>query len=158
MNRVEFKKVKVQSRFFLYPTPVQKEKKYLIVVDEHWGELAQWMIYFKVMVSPDTSPDYLQLQPEKHTDGITRIFSINWSLIDIDLLPNRHLDSDKATKIEKVLESKLLSFVSNGSQQSWEDLLRAWDKQMKCQTCQRLGITDSKMNLVFNKIDLGFLK
>ncbi len=146
--RNEFRSIKQQESFYLYPLPVIKGNKYLIETkfpDFFIDSLAKGYLD-----SPDINKSFL-IEEKIHNDGKTPIYSINIEKLHFKFLTKREDDLIKAKGIEKVLTEKIKS-VLKGALDSKEDLHHRFQKQLLCSTCQSLGINSSDISKWLSKL------
>lgn len=146
--RNEFKKVKIKDSTYLYPVPVVKGNKYLILVDEEFADffIESWRNDF--LSSPDQRPEYLKFF-NIHSDQQTNIFVIDFNKLSFTFLNQQEA---KALKIQEVLTGKIASYLAQKDSGNKEDLTRAFEKQMSCKTCLDLGIKSSEVVTWISKL------
>ena len=83
--RVDFKRVSFDNKFFLYPTPVIKNQKYLIEVGKSWADFFIFCLLHGFIPSPDGNLSYLR-EDRIHTDGKTMIYQVSIADLKFDLL------------------------------------------------------------------------
>jgi ASC-1-like (ASCH) protein len=141
--RNQYKQVSFSVLNFLYPTPVIKELKYLIELDEKLTNFFIFAFEHKYLESADSKPSFL-VEDRVHEDGRTKIYQIDYSNLHFSLLKNKSLDLKKANSIEKLLRKKIVEFL-RGEEKSKDALLNTFEKQKKCSTCLKLGIDDPNL-------------
>jgi hypothetical protein len=138
-----FKEAKVLNKVLLYPFPVIVTNKYLIDLENISAKFIIAAYKNKYIDSPDSS--LLSYSQNKiHTDGKTPIYIIKLDKLVFNLLSNKELDLQKSSSIEKLLNKKIIAVLLN-QEDSKEDLLKCYEKQLKCSTCQKLGIQTDEL-------------
>lgn len=150
--RKVFKSTTINNQLLLYPVPVIKEEKYLIFTTSKFEKFYLFSFEAELINSPDSDKTFLD-KLRLHTDSKTWIYSINVDKLKFNILPNKHLDPDKASKVEAVISDKIKAFLRDEID-SEKKLLKVMTAQLKCSTCQKLGIDNSPLKEVLQRIDL----
>ncbi|MGB0452913.1 MAG: hypothetical protein ACPGJV_04290 [Bacteriovoracaceae bacterium] len=143
LMRNSYKKVFVAGECFLYPEPVIKDNKYLLLVDEDFSEFIIEAFKMGIIDSLDDRPQFIR-ELRVHSDGRTSIYEFNYSELHFKFLPNRESDLDKATQIEKILSQKIISCLLKENE-SLANFKKAYLKQTQCSVCEGLGIKEGTL-------------
>ena len=147
-----YKKVKVKTKdtCLLYPTPVVKEQKHLIEVDESLSDFFIFALEENFLQSVDSAPEYLA-QKSVHSDKQTVIYEFIYVKLHFNLLKNKESERQKALTIEELLSKKIVSALKKETL-AIESLFKVYEKQKICSTCKTLGIEDLLIAKLLNKI------
>lgn len=148
--RTEFKNVVSEGQFLIYPTPVIKEKKYLISLEEKFVDFFCYAIKQGFLKSPDYFPSWM-VKNKIHTDGRTDIYEINYQKLEFQLLLYAEGDQEKAKTIEMLLTKKIIACLKS-EEGATVDLIKSFEKQKKCSTCQKLGILEESLDKLINSL------
>ncbi len=142
-----YKMAQRKDEVTLYPYPVNKEKKHLIVVRDSWeARIALYCLNAGALADPlSDQRSYEELA--QHLDGQTprfRILPDKWQLV---FLPQRKLDEAKAAIIEGLIAKKVaqLFLHKKDARKIMADLQYRFKKQQECSECQKLGILDTEL-------------
>lgn len=147
--RNEFKKVEIKNTVYLYPYPVIKNAKYLIEIEKEFEPFFIQSFKNKYLASPDSHPPFL-IDSHLHEDGATKIYTIKIEDLCFNFLPNRANDLAMALKTEQIISKKIIDVLMR-KQGSKINLKRIYENQLKCSSCQSLGI---ESNLISDWINL----
>jgi hypothetical protein len=130
--RDEFRVTAGNGPQYLYPWPVMKENKYLILSKYP----ASFILAFKhhFLTSADSDKSYLKLEGQ-HSDGKTPIYSIEVDKLNFKLLG----DKEEVQKINEVLNNKIKDVLLD-KEKAKEALKKRFESQLNCKTCQANGI------------------
>jgi hypothetical protein len=147
-----FKKVPLKDKEFclIYPSPVIKESKYLIQVEDQFAAFFVNALKESFLPSPDINKEYIY-EHGTHSDGNTTIFHIRKEILQFNLLVNHKLDSEKAKVINNLLNNKIISVLKLG-ENAKKELSYRFKKQKECSTCQKLGILNPKLEDLINTL------
>lgn len=143
--RNTFKEVKILNKSFLYPLPVVLGKKYLIDLENLSVEFIIYAFENRFIESPDSSLTFYS-QNGTHTDGKAPYYIISLDKVIFNLLIHKNLDPKKSSSIEQLLNKKIVA-VLRREENSKEELLKCYEKQLKCSTCQKLGIQTDELKM-----------
>jgi hypothetical protein len=136
----------------IFPTPVEKKSMFLIQAPsiEH-AELYKYLLDFGALADPLKSPSLYEKRGI-HTDGVTDIFDLKWSDLQLELLPQRELDLNRAHILEKLFSKKFEALFQKMDQRSEliKDIQFRFSKQQQCSECQKLGIGSLELEAWFN--------
>jgi hypothetical protein len=146
-----------QSKFgiLLYATPVEKQSMFLINAPSilH-AEIYKHLLDFGVLSSPLQSP---QLYDKRglHTDGITEIYDLRWSTLQLKLLPQRGSDLNRANILENLFAKKFEKLFLNmdDKDELIKDMQFRFSQQQLCSECQKLGIGNTELVTWFAALD-----
>lgn len=148
--RKEFKKVNIKNSTYLYPFPVVKDHKYLISIDESFAPFFILSWRNEYLALPDEKPSYLDFL-DFHSDKQTCIYTINADKLNFYFLNE---DTARTNKIHEILSKKIRA-VLNKEDHARDNLQKAFEKQMKCQTCIDLGIKSPEViNWISSLVDI----
>jgi hypothetical protein len=128
----------------VYPTPVDKNAMFLIAAPsiEH-AELYKHLLDFGALNNPLQS-SRLYERIRLHTDGVTPVYEMIWSELQLTLLPEREVDLNRAIILEKLFSRKFENLFLNMDQKTelLKDIQFRFAQQQLCSECQKLGIGD----------------
>ncbi len=130
-----FKICSFKGENFFYPTPVISDLKYLIWIDSDFSDffLKSWKEGF--LDHPDNNPNYLDFL-RIHSDNKTKITKIIYDKLYFTFLLGNKKESLSANQ---VLSSKIMAVLKK-EKDSISELSRTFNNQLKCKTCQKLGV------------------
>jgi hypothetical protein len=141
--RQEFREVQVQNKTYLYPFPVIKGNKYLIEIPKEFSHFVILSLENGFLYSPDQDKNYLN-EIGVHTDGNTPIFKINFQKLSFEFLSHSEVDPDKAKTLHQLISKKIIA-VLEGEESAKDKLKHRFEMQLKCSTCQSLGIEEPEI-------------
>lgn len=136
INRNEFRHVIINNKSFLYPFPVIKEKKYLIIVNPQFATFFIECFLKGYLLSPDKKNSFY-INESVHSDGKTPILKFNFNKLHFNLLQNEKSAPDKAQTINKLLNQKIIA-VLRDEKDAINKLEKTIENQKKCHVCQSL--------------------
>lgn len=149
--RIIFKSVRVENKTFLYPFPIIKEKKYLIEIDEKFADFYIHALEHGKLLSFDENPLWM-IEKTIHSDGNTIIYELNLESIEFTLLSHPEKDPTKAETINILLNKKMRACL-NGEDNAFQALLKTYQNQLSCSTCQSLGIEDPALKQLIDMLE-----
>jgi hypothetical protein len=150
-----YKIAKSKFGVLIFPTPVDKKAMYLINAPtiEH-AEIYKYLLDFGALKDPFIYPEHYQ-RIRIHTDAVTEIYDLKWSLFRLELLPLRELDLARAIILENLLSRKFEKLFLNMDKKKEliKDIQFRFSKQLECSECQKLGIENLELIAFFNNLD-----
>lgn len=140
---ITFKKTKTEDVFFIYPTPVIKDKKYLIQTNSEIEARVKLALLNSGVLKTPLKDENIYEKVKLHKDGTTWIYQLNENSEWL-ILKNRKLNLDKAKKVEDVLKNKIISVfkIETNFDQHIIKILKIYKAQTNCSECQKLGIKE----------------
>jgi hypothetical protein len=136
----------------LYPVPVDKERTYLLVAKSPGeAKLLKHLLDPGYLRDPLTWPEVYE-DAGRHVDEQTPRFTVNWSALRLEFLPNRGLDLTRAEILEGLMARKIAALATGKDPVSVDDLIFRFRKQQECAECEKLGINAPELEAWF----LGF--
>lgn len=148
--RKEFKSVNIKDDCFLYPLPVIKEQKYLLKVPPKFASFFIKALKNDFLLPPELDWG-LWNEVGVHTDQKTLIFTFDREKLKFDFLPSSKGNEQKAETINQILNKKVKS-VLNSEKDSFKDLMKTFENQKKCSTCQSLGILSPMLSELLEEL------
>ena len=145
--RQVFKQVKLNNCTYLYPMPVIKNHKYLIQIDDQYVYFFMHAFEHAFVASPDEKLNWLVFS-HVHTDGNTSIFTISFDQLVFRFF---EVDNDQSIKLTQLLTQKIKAVLKQDIL-AVDKLKQIYLNQLKCSTCQSLGIAQPKLKQL-----IGFL-
>jgi hypothetical protein len=140
----------VNGQILLYPTPVIKHQKYLLLA--HNPLQAQ-------ILSSGFAHGVLHLDAFKkidvHTDGATPIYQLNGEMTSVGLLPERASNLERAMQLESILWKHIFNLYqadANSKSQLQSKLAQIYANQTSCSSCLALGIQAERLAHFFDEI------
>ena len=97
----------------VYPTPVEKDAMFLIAAPSMGhAEIYKHLLDFGALNNPlQSSHPYERIR--LHTDGVTPVFELKWSELELKLLPGREVDLKRALILEGLFSRKFENLFLN---------------------------------------------
>ncbi|MAE59559.1 MAG: hypothetical protein CME69_11800 [Halobacteriovorax sp.] len=138
-----FKKTKTEEIILLYPTPVIKDKKYLIQTGSEVEARVKLALLNSGILKTPLEDKTIYEKVRVHKDGKTKVYQLN-EVSEWLTLENRKLNIEKAKKVEDVLKNKIISLFEKDSNidEQIKKVLKVYQAQINCSECQKLGIKE----------------
>jgi hypothetical protein len=139
----------------VYPTPVEKDAMFLISAPsmEH-AEIYKHLLDFCALNNP-LQASHLYERIRLHTDRVTPVYELKWSELELEFLPEREVDLNRAIILEKLFSRKFENLFLNMDQKTelLKDIQFRFAQQQLCSECQKLGIGDPALVAWFAALD-----
>lgn len=147
MNKRQYKFAQNKDSFFIYPFPVDKKRKFLLLCDSKKQALILQHCLMGGYLEDPLSSSHCYNYEGLHLDGQTPLYRINEDKFHLALLEFRQQDPQKAEIIEKNISKKILQLMEQDS--DWpviqHSIAHRYKKQQQCSECQKLGILQSSL-------------
>lgn len=126
----------------IYSIPVEKDSMFLIIAPsvEH-AEIYKHLLDFGALSNPLDSPRLYE-KIGLHTDGFTPVYELKWGDLQLELLPQREVDLNRALILENLFSKKFekLFLAMDKKKELINDIQFRFSQQQLCSECQKLGI------------------
>ena len=140
---IVFKKTKIEGDILLYPTPIIKDKKYLIQTKSEVEATVKLALLNSGLLKTPLEDELVYEKVRIHKDGKTQIYKLDENTKWLTLI-NRTLNIEKAKKVETVLKNKITLLFN--SEINFDDqvnrISKIYQAQTNCSECQKLGIKE----------------
>ncbi len=133
----------------LYPTPVDKERTFLIVTETlREAKLLKHLLDPGYLRDPLEWPDSYR-HTGLHADQRTPCFVVRWEALRLEYLPDRGVDLTRAEILEGIIAKKIARLVDPADTGALDDLLFRYQTQKACSECAKLGINAPDLDAWF---------
>ncbi len=138
-----FKKTNIGDTILLYPTPVIKDKKYLIQTNSEIEARVKLALLNGGILKTPLEDETIYEKVKLHKDGKTQIYQLHENSEWL-ILKDRKLNIDKAKKVEEILKNKITSLFESDTNfdEQIKKVLKIYKAQANCSECQKLGIKE----------------
>lgn len=149
-----FKKTKTEEIILLYPTPVIKNKKYLIQTGSEIEARVKLALLNSGILKTPLEDRTIYEKVRVHKDGKTKVYQLDknseWLTLE-----NRKLNIEKAKKVEDVLKNKIISLFEKNSNldEQIKKVFKVYQAQINCSECQKLGIKELPIHLFLDLLN-----
>ncbi len=134
----------------LYPTPVDKERTYLITAENlREARLLKHLLDPGYLRDPWEWPEVYR-DVGVHADNRTPRYQLMWEKLRLEYLPERGLDFTRAEILEGIMARKIARLVNPADTSAMEDLYFRLNTQKACSECDKLGINAPVLQVWFD--------